>query len=108
MEKVPVRAFSWWKTPTRYCETFASLNLNLSPMQAALAQSPGPVCEMCSQFVTDLRTWLQSEDGSDQVTATLEQVGRGSAGMILTVRVTNDPLVLVSISRLLTVGSMPV
>ena len=60
-------------------------------MQAALA--PGPVCEMCSQFVTDLRTWLQSEDGSDQVTATLEQVGRGSAGMILTIRVTNDPLV---------------
>ena len=62
-------------------------------MQAAPASSPGPVCEMCSQFVTDLRTWLQSEDGSDQVTAVLEQVGRGSAGMILTVRVTNDPLI---------------
>ena len=67
--------------------------MNLSPMQAAPASGPGPVCEMCSQFVTDLRTWLQSEDGSDQVTATLDQVGRGSAGMILTIRVTNDPLV---------------
>ena len=60
-------------------------------MQAVLAPGPGPVCEMCSQLVTDLRTWLQSEHGSNQVTATLEQVGRGSAGITLTISAADDP-----------------